>query len=115
MATAYLAATAILVPVQFWLVARVMRVTAGEMWDAVRPGVIGCAVMAAGVAAAERGLSAAGFPELIVLAFLITLGTAVYGGIVWVIHRQGLLELVSLVRQALVTMGGPRLEAAGDA
>lgn len=107
-ATGYLLATAVLVPVQYQFIARVAKVTVSELWDAVSPGVIGCAVMAAVVVPVMWTLNGTGLAKAAVLALLVALGTVVYAAVIWGVQRQAVLRLRGIVLEALFPPTEPR-------
>ncbi|MGH2403381.1 MAG: oligosaccharide flippase family protein, partial [bacterium] len=113
-ASGYLAATCVLTPIQFGFVARVTGVTFREMWEAIHPSVIGSAVMAVSVASVSWMLAAAEVPKIAMLVLLVLLGAVVYVGIVWVVRRQTLLDLVQILRQVVPVAAGGTLKKAGE-
>lgn len=112
-ATGYLAATAILTPILYRLVARVMGVEIREMWEAIAPSIFGCLVMAGVVAPAAWVLrDVPGLPAAVALVFLMVLGVVVYSAVGWIIQREAILGLVRVLRDAIPTSGGQRLRRA---
>ncbi len=104
-AMAYLTMTAVLTPVQYGFVARVIGVTAREMWTAEYPIVLGCAVLAAVVGPVKWVLIDMGAPKILALVFLIVLGAIVYGIVMWSIQRQAIVRLWQILRE---TRSAPR-------
>jgi len=113
-AAGYLIATCVLTPLQFRFVARATGVTAGEMWDAIRAGVVGCAAMAAVVGPVSWMLRSTDLPKVVVLALLIALGALVYGGLIWTVYRQTVLDLLKMARQVVPTSRRAALSGAGE-
>ena len=99
-ATGYLAATAILVPVQYRFVARVLGVTKRDVWSAVKTSLTGCAVMAGTVALTGRALDVAGVPRLLNLMLVIAVGAAVYSAVMILAERRIVLTLFTMIREA---------------
>jgi PST family polysaccharide transporter len=101
-ATGYLVATAIMTPVLYSYVARVVGVRPREMWEAIAPSLIGCAVMAGAVTGGRWAIgNVASLPKIVSLALLIILGIVVYGVVAWLIQRDVVLGLVRTVRDAV--------------
>ena len=114
-AAGYLAATILMTPVQYHYIASILEVRGREMWEAVRPGVIGSVVMAAVLGPARWALRMAAPPTIITLVLLVPLGIAVYAAVIWFIHRPIISDLIKLVRQSAPGRRGRRLEEAGEA
>ena len=93
----YLAATAVLLPIQWGFVAKVMGLSVGDLWAAAFPSAAGCAVMAAAVLSARLALEGMAVPKIGAFAVLVTLGVAVYAAVMWIIQRQAVLRLVRIV------------------
>ncbi len=111
----YLVATAILAPILFRFVARVMGLTLREVWGAVYASVIGCATMAAVVGSTMWALGGAtGLPQVVMLALLVAIGAVVYAAVVWMVRPQAILGLITTVRDAAVRRRGPRLREAEE-
>ena len=113
-ATGYLGATIVMVPVQFRYISSILHVRAAEMWAAVRPGVIGSVLMAAAVAPAAWALRTSHAPAVVELAVAVPLGVAVYGAVIWLIHRRVIFDLMTLLRQSVRVGRGRRLGEAGE-
>src|SRR3989304_2595974 len=62
--------------------------------------------MAAAVAPAAWALRMSHAPAVVELAVAVPLGVAVYGAVIWLIHRRGVFGLVTPLRQ--FGGGGPR-------
>jgi PST family polysaccharide transporter len=105
-ATGYLIATAILTPIEFGFVTRVIGVRVHELVRALSPSVVGSAVMALVVWSIRQGLLALGLPKLVVLIVLIVAGIVSYLAAVWVLQRRALRRLVALVRGGLFSRSG---------
>ncbi len=114
-ATGYLLATIVMVPVQYRYIASILEVRAAEMWAALRPGVVGSGVMAAAVTPAAWALRMSDASAIASLAVLVPLGLAVYGAVIWLLHRRVILDLVTVLRQSVSVGRGRRLGEAGEA
>jgi len=101
-AAGYLVATAVLTPILYGFVARVLNVSVRDLWEAVYPAVLGSVLMAAVVwPVAWAAVEVLRLPSIIVLTLLVGLGASVYGGAVWLIQRDVLLGLIRILREAL--------------
>jgi PST family polysaccharide transporter len=98
-ATGYLIASAILAPIQWRFVGRVIGFTVRELGIAVQPAVLGCAIMTAALIPARLVLTSVGLPKIVALLVLILLGAGLYGGSLWVTRRQDLMRLVRLIAE----------------
>ncbi len=115
-AAGYLVATAVLAPILFRFVARVMGLTLREVWRVVYPSVVSCAAMAAVVAPTMYALGHVGrLPSVIILALLVTVGAAVYFGVLWALRPQAITGLIRSVREAAPAGRGQRLREVGGA
>jgi PST family polysaccharide transporter len=112
-AAGYLAATIVVSPVQYWFIGNILKVSAREMWVAVRPGVIGSAAMIAAVLPAHWALRTA-TPAIVELGLVVPLGVTVYGMVIWLVHRQILADLMRLLRHALPGRWARRLGEVGE-
>ncbi len=108
-ATGYLVATAILVPVQYGFVARVLGVTMREVWSAVKSSLLGCAVMTVGVTLTARAFDVADVPKLVTLMLVVAVGVVVYSAVMLLTERQVVLRLVDMIRGAGGRARGRRL------
>ncbi len=112
-AAGYFAATAVLVPVQFRFVARVLGVTMGEVVSAVKSSLVGCAVMAAAVILIDRAvLTGAGAATLVILVLDVAVGIAVYGVVMLLTERRVVLALFDMIREAVARARRRRVDEA---
>ncbi|HET8680102.1 MAG TPA: lipopolysaccharide biosynthesis protein [bacterium] len=109
-AAGYFAATAILVPVQFGFVARVLGVTVGEVLSAVKSSLLGCAVMATAVTLLDRALTGAGAAALAILVLDVALGVGVYSAVMLLTERRVVLALFDMIREATGRRHGHRVD-----
>src|SRR3989304_7708486 len=79
----------------------------------MRPAVIGSVLMAAAVAPAAWALRTSHAPAVVELAVAVPLGVAVYGAVIWLIHRRVIFDLMTLLRQSVRVGRGRRLGEAG--
>lgn len=109
-AAGYLVATALLMPMVYGLVARVIGITSKEVWAAVHTAIMGCVVMAAVVASLLRALEGyAHLPQIVVLVVLVTVGGAAYAAALWVIEPQAIRGLRRVLGEAVpARLGGRR-------
>ncbi|MGQ0549356.1 MAG: lipopolysaccharide biosynthesis protein [Armatimonadota bacterium] len=105
-AAGYLAATAILVPVQHRFVASVLGITAHDVWEAVRSSLVGCAVMIASVVLVDWALKAAGTAALVTLILEVAVGIVVYGAVILLTERQVVFTFIDMLRGNFGRAGG---------
>lgn len=114
-AAGYLVATLIMFPIIFGFVSRVMGMRLGELWRTVRGSVIACIAMAAVVAPLMWLLETrVSVSPIIALAFLVSIGAVVYGGVMWLVQPQGIRGLYQAVRDAASRQQRPRLREVED-
>ncbi len=113
-AAGYLVATAILAPVQWGFVARVMGVRVRELWEAINPSVVGCAVMTVVVLLAHVLLGDLHTPRVVVLVALVLIGAGAYGAVMWTMQRQAVLRLVRMVGELRPAPARSRLRKAEE-
>ncbi|MGQ0549336.1 MAG: lipopolysaccharide biosynthesis protein [Armatimonadota bacterium] len=113
-ATGYLVATMVLTPIQWGFVARVIGVTVRDIWAAIFPSVVGCAVMTAVVLPARIALIERAVPKSVTLTVLVLLGVATYGGITWMTQRQALIKLLRMLHETRGAPASPRLRKAEE-
>ena len=82
-ATGYLAATIVLVPMHFAFVRRVMNIRMTEVFATVYPAVVGTTIMT--LAVRGRCATPLSVPSLLVLVALIVLGALTYVATVWLV------------------------------
>jgi O-antigen/teichoic acid export membrane protein len=113
-AAGYLIATAILAPIQWGFVARVLGVQVKELWAAIYPSVAGCVVMTAAVVPTLLVLAEARVPRAITLVLVVGLGVGVYGAMMWIVQRQAVIRLVGMMGELRPRPARTRLRKAEE-
>ena len=97
MAWAWLVAAPLLLLATARLSAPLIGVTLWDIARAMLPGLAPALVMAIGVGFASEAIAPLGFAAPVRLAGLVALGVALYGGLLWLLERDAIDEMIRLV------------------
>ncbi len=99
MAWAWLIAAPLLLLVTALLAAPLIGVTLWDVGRAMLPGLAPALVMAVGVGLAAQAIVPIGLAAPAQLVALVALGVMLYGGLLWLLEREAIAEVLRLVRR----------------
>jgi O-antigen/teichoic acid export membrane protein len=99
MAWAWLIAAPLLLLVTALLSAPLIGVTLWDVGRAMLPGLAPALVMAVGVGLAAQAIAPIGLAAPVQLVALVALGVMLYGGLLWLLEREAIAEVLRLVRR----------------
>ncbi|MBW8297590.1 lipopolysaccharide biosynthesis protein [Sphingopyxis sp.] len=99
MAWAWLIAAPLLLLVTALLSAPLIGVTLRDVGRAMLPGLAPALVMAVGVGLAAEATAPIGLAAPVQLVALVALGGMLYGGLLWLLEREAIAEVLRLVRR----------------
>jgi len=99
MAWAWLIAAPLLLLVTAVLAAPLIGVTLWDVGRAMLPGLAPALVMAVGVGLAAQAIAPIGLAAPVQLVALVALGVMLYGGLLWLLEREAIAEVLRLVRR----------------
>ncbi|MBU0824518.1 MAG: lipopolysaccharide biosynthesis protein [Alphaproteobacteria bacterium] len=99
MAWAWLIAAPLLLLVTALLSAPLIGVTLWDVARAMLPGLAPALVMAVGVGLAAQAIAPIGLAAPVQLVALVALGVMLYGGLLWLLEREAIAEVLRLVRR----------------
>jgi len=99
MAWAWLIAAPLLLLVTALLSAPLIGVTLWDVGRAMLPGLAPALVMAVGVGLAAQAMLPIGLTAPVQLVALVALGVMLYGGLLWLLEREAITEVLRLVRR----------------
>ena len=99
MAWAWLIAAPLLLLVTALLSAPLIGVTLWDVGRAMLPGLAPALVMAVGVGLTAQAMVPIGLAAPILLVALVALGVMLYGGLLWLLEREAIAEVLRLIRR----------------